>query len=81
MDTETILKEALAKPPADRGLIIRELIASLDPPGEDEDPADVEAAWLEEIARRVREVESGAVQTIPWETARDRVRKAIHGPR
>lgn len=81
METETILKEALAKPVADRAMIIRQLIASLDPPGEDEDQADVDAAWREEIARRIQEVESGAVRTIPWDAARERLKRAIHGPR
>ena len=32
--------------------------------------ADVEAAWSEEIARRLAEVDSGRVATIPWEEVR-----------
>jgi putative addiction module component (TIGR02574 family) len=27
----------------------------------------IDEAWADEIKRRVREVESGAVKTIPWE--------------
>jgi putative addiction module component (TIGR02574 family) len=32
--------------------------------------ADVEAAWAAEIERRVREIDSGDVKTIPWEEVR-----------
>jgi len=31
---------------------------------------DVEAAWAEEIERRVRQLDSGEVKTIPWEQVR-----------
>jgi putative addiction module component (TIGR02574 family) len=30
----------------------------------------VEAAWDEEVERRVREVDTGQVKTIPWEQVR-----------
>lgn len=42
------------------------MIESLDGPHDD----NVEAAWAEEVERRVREIESGAVRTIPWEQVR-----------
>jgi hypothetical protein len=42
------------------------LIESLDH-GVDE---DAEAVWSVEIARRLRDVESGNVKTIPWPQAR-----------
>lgn len=42
------------------------LIETLD--GEPE--PGVEAAWAEEVERRVREIESGAVEMIPWEQVR-----------
>ena len=31
---------------------------------------DVEAAWAEEIERRVRQLDSGEVKTIPWQQVR-----------
>jgi len=37
---------------------------------ENEPDQGVEGAWADEIERRVREIESGAVQTIPWEQVR-----------
>ena len=48
------------------------LIDSLDP----ETEQGAEAAWLQEIDRRARELDSGTVQTIPWEIARDRLMRA-----
>ncbi len=41
---------------------------------ESEPEADVEAAWAEEIERRIREIDSGKAKTIPWE----RVRAQMH---
>lgn len=42
------------------------MIESIDGPPDE----NVEAAWVEEVERRVREIESGAVQTISWEQVR-----------
>jgi len=61
-----ILDEALELPESARADLAAALLESL------EESADegVEAAWSDEIARRIREVESGAVKPIPWEEAR-----------
>ena len=37
---------------------------------ESEPEEGVEAAWSEEVERRVREIEAGEVETIPWEQVR-----------
>jgi len=59
-----LLEKALALSTQDRGLLIHELIASLD----DEAPEEgVEAAWDDEIKRRVDDIRSGRVKTIPGE--------------
>src|SRR5271166_4349063 len=59
-----LLEKALALSTQDRGLLIHELIASLD----DEAPEEgVEAAWEDEIRRRVDDIRSGRVKTIPGE--------------
>jgi putative addiction module component (TIGR02574 family) len=63
---EQLYREALELPEAERGELAGLLIRSLDPPRE----PDVEAAWEEEAERRWREIESGTVQTIPWEQVR-----------
>ena len=45
----------------------------------DDEPADegVEAAWSEEIKRRIEEIDSGKVEMIPYEEARRRWRQLI----
>jgi putative addiction module component (TIGR02574 family) len=62
---QKILEEALELPDEARADLAAALLESLEPAGE-----DVETAWSEEIARRIQEVESGAVKPIPWEEAR-----------
>jgi putative addiction module component (TIGR02574 family) len=70
-----VLEEALALPEDARTDLLEALIESLEPPAEP--PDDVEAAWAEEIARRLKAVETGAVKPIPW----DEARKMIFGSR
>lgn len=49
--TRELLERALKLDPAERALLVAELLASLDG---DEPEDQVEAAWAEEIERRVR---------------------------
>jgi putative addiction module component (TIGR02574 family) len=65
-----ILKKALALPPDDRAALAGSLLESLD--GHPPDPG-IEAAWSEEIRRRIEEVDSGKVQLIPYEEVRRRL--------
>ena len=66
---QKLLEEALTLPPGERADLAATLIDSLD---EREDDA-VEEAWAGEIQQRMRDVESGAVKTIPWSEARKRI--------
>ena len=52
-----------------RAELIGMLLESLEIGDED----GVEAAWLEEIERRVAELDSGAVESVPWTKVRSRV--------
>ncbi|MGH9160998.1 MAG: addiction module protein [Vicinamibacteraceae bacterium] len=61
-----LLRQAFALSENERATLAGLLIESLEPPPE----ADVEEAWAEEAERRWREIESGAVRTIPWEEVR-----------
>ncbi len=63
---EQLYREALELPEADRAELAGLLIRSFDPPPE----PDVEAAWDEVIEQRIREIEGGTVETIPWEQVR-----------
>jgi hypothetical protein len=51
-DPARVLQEALALDPESRARVARELIHSLEEPG-------AEAAWRDEIRRRIDEVEPG----------------------
>ncbi|HTS37925.1 MAG TPA: addiction module protein [Candidatus Solibacter sp.] len=75
-EASDILKRALALPPEARAAIAGSLLESLDenPP----DPA-VEAAWSEEIARRIEELDSGKVKPIPWAEARRQIAAMLNG--
>ena len=68
-DTAEILKKALALPVEARAALADSLLDSLDL----EIDEDAEAAWQREIARRVRELDSGAVSTVPWTEVRSRL--------
>jgi len=70
---DTILGTALALPADERAWLAAELIASLEE-GED---IGVEAAWAEEIEKRIAEVDSGEAETASWEEARARIRATL----
>jgi putative addiction module component (TIGR02574 family) len=65
-DLKKLFREAFDLPESERatlaGLLIESLESAPDP--------DVEEAWAVEAERRWREIESGSVQTIPWEEVR-----------
>ena len=65
-DLKAVFKEAVKLPDRDRATLAGLLIESLEPAPE----PDVEAAWSQEIARRVAELDAGAVELIPWEEVR-----------
>jgi len=69
---EELFRNALALDASDRTELVGLLIDSLDP----ETEQGAEAAWLQEIDRRAQELDSGTVQTIPWEIARERLLRA-----
>lgn len=61
-DAAKLLDEALGLPAEARAALAAKLIDSLD---EAVDP-DAEARWIEEIRRRLKEIDEGRVQAIPW---------------
>ena len=72
---DDIFRKALALAPSDRVELLGLLIGSLDEGVEQ----GAEAAWLEEIDRRAKDLESGAVRSIPWELVRERLVRAPRG--
>lgn len=65
-DLKQLFREAFELPENERATLAGLLIESLEPPP---DP-DVEEAWAAGAERRWKEIESGAVRTIPWEEVR-----------
>lgn len=64
-----LFEEAMRLDPEERATLTGLLIESLEPESED----GVEQAWVAEIERRMVELDSGAVQTIPWDEVRARL--------
>lgn len=77
MSRNTVLAEALQLPPEERADVAKMLIASLDEP----DDEGVEAAWLEEVERRLQDVDRGSAKFEPWETVRARIAARLHANR
>ena len=63
---QELFREAAELTDRERAELAGMLIESLD----SEPDADVEAAWAEEVERRVRQVDAGEVEMIPWEQVR-----------
>jgi putative addiction module component (TIGR02574 family) len=66
-------KKAAQLPEQERAELALSLIESLDGPA---DP-DVEEAWVQEIERRVRQVEKGEAELIPAEEVFARIRRRL----
>ena len=65
-EVSKILEAALKLPIEARAAVAGSLIDSLDETVDE----NVEAAWAEEISRRVQDLDSGKAKTIPWSKAR-----------
>ncbi len=74
-EAHELLQKALALPDKERAELAGNLISSLDATV---DP-DADAAWQEEIVHRLHEVQSGKLETIPWEKVQQKGRTLLHG--
>ena len=68
-DPGKLLEEALKLTPEARAALAASLLESLDEVVDE----DAEQAWAAEIAKRISELDSGAVTPIPWSEARRRI--------
>jgi putative addiction module component (TIGR02574 family) len=69
-DAAELLTHALKLPPEARAALAGSLIDSLDT----EVDENAEEEWKSEITQRVRDLDSGAVQTIAWDEVRRQLR-------
>ncbi len=75
IDSEAVLRDALALPSQARAEVAAELLASLDQPVV-EDAEVVRAAWAEELELRARRARSGDDPGESWPALRDRFRNS-----
>jgi putative addiction module component (TIGR02574 family) len=68
-----LLRKALALPVSERADLAGSLLESLD----DAQDKSVEAAWEQEVARRMAEIDSGAVKPISLDDARRRLSSLV----
>ena len=68
-----VLRDARALSIEDRAALIYSLIESLDPATDE----DAQQAWQAEIGRRIREIDNGSVELIPWQVARRRLQSRL----
>ena len=64
-----LLQQALALSDEERASLAYSLLDSLDTPADE----NVEAAWNQEIARRIADLDSGKSKTVPWEEVRAQI--------
>jgi putative addiction module component (TIGR02574 family) len=78
LTTQQIIASALRLPLVERERIYdaiqQSLVDETIDHGHEEPQDEVEAAWSDEIARRIAEIDSGKVQTIPAEEAERLIR-------
>ena len=67
-------QQALELPEADRAELARDLVASLDGPGD----ADVADAWDKEILRRLAEIDAGTAELIDRDELSRRLQQRPH---
>ena len=65
-----ILEKALNMPQPQRAFLASQLIDSLEPQVD----IDIEAAWQQEVNKRVSQAKEGLVTFIPWGEARRRLK-------
>lgn len=67
---DEILSAALSLPPDERAMLADRVLESLDPPNQKQ----IDAAWAEEVERRIREIDEGKVETIDGELVMQELR-------
>ena len=72
-DADALLTDALQLAPEARAALAASLLES----PEEEVDEGAEDAWRVTIDRRIRELQAGSVQSLPWATVRERLEKHI----
>jgi putative addiction module component (TIGR02574 family) len=71
----SLFRKAADLDEGDRATLAGLLLESLDQPPD----SGVEAAWAEEIERRIKELDDGKVRAVPWAEVKKRLLAKEHG--
>jgi putative addiction module component (TIGR02574 family) len=74
-ETDELLQKAMTLPLEARAELACSLIDSLDQVVDE----DAEIAWQREVVRRMDEIRSGKVKTIPWREVQRKGQALLHG--
>jgi putative addiction module component (TIGR02574 family) len=76
---EQLLSQAMSLSEQERADLAARLLDTLDDQGD----ADYAPAWEAELQQRIAQLDSGAVQAVPWQQARQNIRQGGtgHAPR
>jgi len=70
MNTKKLIDEAVSLPVEERALIVDSLLRSLNPP-----ESEIDKKWIAVAKRRLAEMRSGTVKTIPGEKVFEKIWK------
>lgn len=70
--TEDLINEAISLPIEKRALLVDKLLQSLNPT-----QGEIDKLWAEEAERRVEEIASGSVKTVPGEEVFRKIRERL----
>ena len=76
-EARELLHKALELPTDARVVLATELVASLEKDSPVDDLETIEREWAEEIKRRLQDVLSGRVQTVPFDEAIAKARQVV----
>ena len=74
-EARELLQKALALPESERAELAGNLMSSLDATVDQ----DLDAAWQQEVVRRLHEVQSGEVEIVSWEEVQQKGRTLLRG--
>lgn len=71
--TNELISKAISLPVEIRTLLVNKLLESLNPPDK-----DIDELWAKEAERRIEDIETGKVKTIPGEEVFKKIRKKFN---
>jgi len=73
----SIIEEARKLSLAERAELLVRLQYEFDPGADDGAPGEIEAAWIEEVERRLERAERGETTFVPVEEVHERIRERL----